>query len=58
MQGITIKSTLVGLILLLGACSHYHHFSGWDHDNRDNNKAQKHYNHDNKYKKNKDKHDD
>lgn len=58
MQRIITKSSLVGLMLLLGACTHYHHYPDWDHDNRDNNKPQKHYHHDNRYKKHKDKHDD
>ena len=58
MQRIITKSSLIGLILLLGACTHYHRHPDWDHDNRDYNKAQKHYQHDNRYKKHKDKHDD
>lgn len=58
MHRIITKSSLVGLMLLLGACTHYHHYPDWDHDNRYKNNPQKYYHHDNSYKKHKHNHDD
>lgn len=61
MKRIIIKSSLVGLTLLLGACTHHHPPGwawGWDHDDKDYKKAKKNYHHDNRYKNHQDKHDD